>query len=179
MAINTQLTLAAALPSLTGAPGLLKKTGTGLFEELLASQVTINPASATMDSSENTGDAEDSIDRLKKKGCIGFFKNLEKEKLEKLREKILEEMKLTEDALSKLPPAQRAAIEQRISEEIQRRMALGSMDKDSMDENSPALQNALGMGKLLRSFGSNDVLEQPASLITDPLSKSGQADQEE
>lgn len=81
--------------------------------------------------SQITGDnLEDYLEELKENGFTGFFKKIEEDKLEKIWEEILKEMGLTEADLADLSLQRRTAIEKVISQKIQRRMAMGSMDKD-------------------------------------------------
>ena len=119
MSIDTNLNILStfSLPALT-RPG--QQSESRLFGAVLTGQM-----------SQSTGDnLEDYLEELKKNGFTGFFKKIEEDKLEKIREKILKEMGLTEADLADLSPQRRAAIEKVISQEIQRRMAMGSMDKD-------------------------------------------------
>ena len=119
MSIDTDLNILSTLSrSNLTLPGQQSKSG--LFDAVLEGQM-----------SQGTGNSlEDYLEELKQKGFTGFFKKIEEDKLEKIREEILDEMGLTEADLADLSPERRAAIEKIISQEIQRRMAMGSMDKD-------------------------------------------------
>ena len=112
-------------------PGRHWQEGAGLFADLLTDCSTAleNPA-AQGAYAFGRDTTQDHVETLKEKGFTGFFKKIEEEKLEKLREEILRGMGLTEEKLAEMPPEQRSAIEKRIAEEIQRRMAVGSMDNE-------------------------------------------------
>lgn len=58
------------------------------------------------------------FDRIKESGFLQYVKEVREEKL---REQILAEMGLTEDALKLMSPEERMDIEKRIAEEIQKR----------------------------------------------------------
>ena len=82
----------------------------------------------------NTGDDSDKvslIDQIRETGFQAYTEEIKQEKLEKLREELLEAMGLTEEDLAKMPPEQRQAIEEAINDEIQRRMAAASEMNDS------------------------------------------------
>ncbi|WP_022665187.1 hypothetical protein [Desulfospira joergensenii] len=85
-------------------------------------------------SSEDT--LTDHVNTLKEEGFIGFFKKIQEEKMEELREKILKEMGLTEEDLAKMPPEQRAAIEKIIAKEISKRMSAQSAMEEDKETNS-------------------------------------------
>ena len=122
MHVDTEAGLLSALPNLDPSR-LARGNGPGRFASILAGQT------APVDSSQSPLDRQ--IAALKEKGFTGFFEALEEEKIKELREKILREMGLTEEKLAELQPEQRAAVERMIADEIQRRMAVGSMaDKD-------------------------------------------------
>lgn len=106
------------------------------FSEVLASQA------------DDSGQDGRNIDTGVPEGrYTGFFKRIEEEKIQALREKILREMGLTEESLSQMDPDRRARVEAMVAEEIQRRMALSSLDKDG--PGVPALSPATGFPELL------------------------------
>ena len=70
---------------------------------------------------------KDDIDYIREYGMRAYAEEVHKQKLEELREKILEAMGLTEEALSEMPADQRLAIEKMISQEIQKRIATDSI----------------------------------------------------
>lgn len=74
--------------------------------------------------SEAAREAE--IAAIKEKGFATYVKEMEEEKLKKMREEILRSMGLTEDALAKMEPEARATVEKLVSQEIQKRLAATS-----------------------------------------------------
>ncbi len=95
----------------------------GLFAAELSGQME---AASTQAFDNQSDPLADGVKTLKKDGFTGFFKKLQEEKMKELREKILEEMGLSEEDLSKMPPEQRAAIEKMIAQEIANRMSAES-----------------------------------------------------
>ena len=123
MAIDTELSISSGLQFLTPSTTELKGE-TGIFASLLGDR---------MSKDENTSDNDNLVDntQTQKKGkYTGYFKKIEEEKLEKIREEVLAQMGLTEEKLAGLPAEQRSAIEKTISEKIQQRMAMSSRDND-------------------------------------------------
>ncbi len=114
----------------------------GLFAALLAQQVEETPSgNAPVDDS-----LSDDVNTLKKEGFTGFFKKIQEEKMKELREKILEEMGLTEETLAKMPPEQRATIEKMIAKEIAMRMSAESALED--DKETDSIQKRLLLAEL-------------------------------
>ncbi len=70
------------------------------------------------------------LEEIREKGFRTYVDDLEKEKMEELRRKILASMGLTEEDLNKMSADQRAAIEKAISEEIQKRLAASNLTKN-------------------------------------------------
>jgi len=62
------------------------------------------------------------IDEIREKGFVAYTQEIEEKKKEELRAKILGEMGLSEEALEKMSPEQRAEIEKMINAEILKRM---------------------------------------------------------
>jgi len=62
------------------------------------------------------------IDDIREKGFVTYTQEIKEKKKEELRAKILGEMGLSEDALAKMSPDQRAEIEKMINAEILKRM---------------------------------------------------------
>ena len=89
--------------------------GSGSFAEMMA-------ASVAPQSGDETGLPKSDLDIVREKGFTAYAKEVEERKREELREKILNRMGLTEEDLKKMPAEQRAAIEDLIAQEIQRRM---------------------------------------------------------
>lgn len=73
---------------------------------------------------------------IEKKGFSAYVRDLEKEKIEKIRKDILERMGLSEADLTKLPPGQRAMIEDMIAQEIKLRLAASSTMKNNDDSDN-------------------------------------------
>lgn len=81
---------------------------------------------------------------IEKKGFSAYVRDLEKEKIEKIRKDILERMGLTEADLAKLPPKQRAMIEDMIAQEIKNRLAASSMkNNDEQDKTGQSSDRAM------------------------------------
>ena len=111
----------------------------GLFAAHLAEQMGIE-STQTLDTPPDNRLEED-VNTLKKEGFTGFFKKMQEEKMKELREKILEEMGLTEEDLSKMAPEQRATIEKMIAKEMQLRMSAESALED--EKPTDAIQKRL------------------------------------
>ncbi|HEY9163975.1 MAG TPA: hypothetical protein VIN57_05125 [Magnetovibrio sp.] len=85
--------------------------------------VPVDKADAEKRARLASSDAEKSdYERIVEHGFGKFMEDLEARKREKLREKILGEMGLNEEMLSKMSPEQRGEIEKVVAEEIRRRM---------------------------------------------------------
>jgi len=102
------------LPQRTDKPAA-DDAGSGSFAEMMA-------ASVASQSGDETGLPKSDLDIVREKGFTAYAKEVEERKREELREKILNRMGLTEEDLKKMPAEQRAAIEDLIAQEIQRRM---------------------------------------------------------
>jgi len=88
---------------------------------------------------------KDDIDYIREHGMRAYAEEVHKQKLEELREKILEAMGLTEEALSRMPADQRLEIEKMISQEIQKRVATDSLvNGGSESEGQPTQQVGVG-----------------------------------
>jgi hypothetical protein len=112
------------------------------FASILENQSENYSGKGFLNESKTSTSMEDLIEKFREKGFKGLFKAIEEEKIKKLREEILSEMGFTEEELSELCPEQRAKIEKLVSEEIQRRMALGSMDDEKKKvQQNPESQN--------------------------------------
>lgn len=66
---------------------------------------------------------KDDMAFIRERGLRAYAEEIHKQKIEELREKLLEAMGLTEEDLANMPADQRMAIENAISREIQNRMA--------------------------------------------------------
>jgi len=88
---------------------------------------------------------KDDIDYIREHGMRAYAEEVHKQKLEELREKILEAMGLTEEALSDMPADQRLAIEKMISQEILKRVATNSVINGGPEsEGQPTHQTGVG-----------------------------------
>lgn len=67
------------------------------------------------------------IAAIREKGFSTFVKEMQQDKMKKLREEILRGMGLSEDDLSKMDPKRRAAAEQMIADKIRQRLAAQSV----------------------------------------------------
>lgn len=101
---------------------------------------------------------------IEKNGFSAYVRNLEKEKIEKIRKDILDRMGLSEADLSKLPPEQRAMIEDMIAQEIKLRLAASSAMNNSDSGNKAqsgskamvGISPDLAFFKILGDQGKND-----------------------
>ncbi|MGE4520368.1 MAG: hypothetical protein AB7E04_12770 [Desulfobacteraceae bacterium] len=104
------------------------------FSSILGNQTEKETVKSFMRQNETAKSLQELIEIFREKGFKGLFMAIEEEKIKKLREEILREMGLTQEKLAELPPEQRAEIEKTVSEEIQRRMALGSLENNESRE---------------------------------------------
>ena len=100
--------------------------GSGSFAEMLAASVEQQPT-------EEVSAGEDDMAFIRDNGFRAYAEEVEKRKMEELREQILQRMGLSEEDLEAMPAEQRAQIEDLISNEIQRRMQAS----EEMDEDKP------------------------------------------
>ena len=104
------------------------------FAALLKEKVANTGATANTGDNQSENSCESDLATIREKGFLSYFKELQAEKLEELREKILNSMGITEEDLSKMPPEQRSAIENIISEEIKKRLAAGAIMENGEDK---------------------------------------------
>ena len=117
MKIEAQITTVHMAASVMGQADALTLS----FEDVMAG-LTDNAEPAAEDT-----DAEIASEESGSAGPFtGFFRELQEKKMEELREKILEEMGLTEEALAKMAPEQRSRVERIIAREITQRLAAQS-----------------------------------------------------
>jgi len=107
------------------------------FADLLKEKVAKTGTTANTSDNQSGNSCESDLAAIREKGFVGFFKELEAEKLEELREKILNSMGVTEEELSKMPPVQRSAIGNIISEEIKKRLAPGEIMENGESQSLP------------------------------------------
>jgi len=103
------------------------------FADLLKEKVANTMTNANTSDSQSKNSYESDLATIREKGFVGFFLDLQAKKLEELREKMLNSMGITEEDLSKMPPEQRSAIEDIISEEIKKRLAAGEIMENGDD----------------------------------------------
>lgn len=77
------------------------------------------------------------IDVIRERGFRQFVEDLQKEKMEELRKKILESMGLTEEDLSKMLAEQRALVEEAVAREIKQRLAAQSAGNEDQGPQIP------------------------------------------
>ena len=158
------------LPQRTDKPAA-DDAGSGSFAEMMA-------ASVAAQSSEDTGQPKSDLDIVREKGFTAYAKEVEERKREELREKILNRMGLSEEDLDKMPAEQRAAIEDLIAQEIQRRMQANAElenDKPGMLGDAPGLARDIadttGTGSagsvLLAAMEARDALADDPAARTD------------
>lgn len=113
---------------------------------------------------------------IEKNGFSAYVRNLEKEKIEKIRKDILERMGLTEADLSKLPPEQRAMIEDMIAQEIKLRLAASSSmnNNDSGNKEQSGQKAIIGMSPDLAFFKILGNQEKNDSFSVSKKEESGQ-----
>ena len=118
------------------------------------------------------------LDIVREKGFTAYAKEVEERKREELREKILNRMGLSEEDLEKMPAEQRAAIEDLIAQEIQRRMQASAElenDKPGLLGDAPDLARDIsdtsGTGSagsvLLAAMEARDALDDDPAAVAD------------
>ncbi len=137
----------------------------GLFAGILESRMTAGQgAGATLGKGREENEYAEDIAEIKEKGFVAWYKDLQKEKMEELRQEILGEMGLTEEDLAAMPPEQRADVEKQISEEIQKRMAamaeLNRNEDDEKDNDPRALLERIMPGLTSGVVFTNDADEE-------------------
>lgn len=94
---------------------------------------------------------------IKEKGLSAYVRDLEKEKIEKIRKEILERMGLTEGDLAKLPPGHRAMIENMIAQEIKARLLASSIkNSDDSGNKDQSIKNVMAGIRPDHTFVLND-----------------------
>ena len=157
------------LPQRTDKPAA-DDTGSGSFAEMMAASVAPQ--------SEDTGLPKTDLDIVREKGFTAYAKEVEERKREELREKILNRMGLSEEDLEKMPAEQRAAIEDLIAQEIQRRMQASAElenDKPGLLGDAPDLARDIsdtsGTGSagsvLLAAMEARDALNDDPAAVAD------------
>jgi hypothetical protein len=149
-----------ALPAASSMTYPVTKNKGNNFSDYLAETV------ATKKKTEKSSPYATEIDEIMKKG---FLKYIKEEEEEKIREKILSLMGLTEEDLASLSAEQKAKIEQLIADEIQKRQAadlqlFGKDDEGGQVDNVAARRNAV-----LARFDSGSAANFAKALAYDPL----------
>lgn len=97
----------------------------GDFGDKLAAQIAADNQAIQARREANSN--ADDMAFIRENGFRSYAKKLHEEKMQELREKILEEMGLTEEMLQAMSPDQRQAIEDVIQREIEARVAANSI----------------------------------------------------
>ncbi|PIW30512.1 MAG: hypothetical protein COW30_02175 [Rhodospirillales bacterium CG15_BIG_FIL_POST_REV_8_21_14_020_66_15] len=118
--------------------------GSGSFAEMIA-------ASVEASGSDGEGAPKTDLDFIREKGFSTYAEEVEKRKMAELRERILNRMGLSEGDLNKMPAEQRAAIEDLIAREIQRRM---QADAELEGEDSGNLAGIADMARDIADAGN-------------------------
>jgi|GEM_PF-3760698 len=137
-----------------------------MFASVLAEEKEKLSTPEFIENNDSSDSIENLIEEFREKGFKGLFKSIEEEKIKKLRQEILREMGFTEKTLSELSPKQRAAIEKLVSEEIQKRMALGTIENQEDPEKTRLLQNDLKTPNFFSKPGNfnNQMFQEFSSL---------------
>ncbi len=140
MKINLKSAMKASFLSPQASLPQTGETGNS-FASCLKDQIA--RAGKNKDNGESNMFAAD-LAAIEKNGFSAYVRNLEKEKIEKIRKDILDRMGLTESDLAKLPPEQRAMIEDMIAQEIKARLPASSMkNNDNSGENKQSENKAM------------------------------------
>lgn len=115
----------------------------------------------------------DDMKYIQEYGMQAYVEELQKKKIEELREKILNSMGFTEESLSAMSAEQRSAIEEMISNEIQKRLAA-----NSLLNGDPANDNGAFLKTMMVTNNSYSFFENP-SLVTTKGFKEFMADNAE
>jgi hypothetical protein len=116
--------IAAAFNSQTASKPSAANAGSGSFAEMMATSVSGKD-------DKDDGVPQSDLEFIREKGFAAYAEEVEKRKMEEMREKILAKMGLSEEDLDKMPAEQRAAIEDLIAQEIQRRMQANAEAENS------------------------------------------------
>lgn len=104
---------------------------------------TVDPAAQAKARAEARRAERDALmAEIREKGFSAYVEDIQKEKIEELRKKLLEQMGLTEDDLGKLPAEQRAAVEKAIALEIQKQLEASHVVNDDVEDDAETLGNS-------------------------------------
>lgn len=102
--------------------------------------------------------ANEDIAYIREHGMQAYVIEVQKQKIEEMRAEILAKMGLTEESLSEMPGEQRSAVEQMISDTIQKRMeATSLMNNDTTADNGSYLKT------MMMANGSHTFFDGPTS----------------
>ena len=111
-------------------------------------------AASADDTSTSDGEPKSAFDRIVEVGFTQYAAELEAQKLKEMREKILLEMGLSEEALAKMSPEQRGIIEKMIAEEIARRIeGSAALNDDTKEAKLMPEQNTGGLNPVGGGMG--------------------------
>lgn len=165
MIINTNYTMESLLEGVQSSGAKRGITDESFAIHLQEQMASAGSFSTISQSGEENGQYTGDISIIKEKGLIAYMMEIQ---AKRLREEILQSMGLTEEALGKMPPEQRAATEKAIAEEIQRRMAAEAMVQkkdDKVDCQYKKLQEiATGVGSVFLS--KMNEMEKSATVAT-------------
>ena len=118
---------------------------------------------------------KDDLDYIREHGMRAYAEEVHKQKIEELREKLLEAMGLSEEALDEMPADQRMAIEEMISQEIQKRLAADSLTNGGSGPDGKDITSAsvgdIDPGNLL---GAQILAGDPGTLVGLVISEAAQ-----
>lgn len=106
----------------TGATNGAKELDEGLFSKLLEktdSGVTEDGVNSSDSVSTGSADALSLLKEMTNGGLAGYFKWMVKQ----IREKVMEDMGISEDALAAMPADQKTALMEKIEEEVKKQVA--------------------------------------------------------
>lgn len=130
MTIDTNFTLAGLFGS-TQTVAVDNHIKDGFFAGYLEEQMARAKSAFLGREKQQYEENSDDMALIKEKGLVAYIME---HHARRIREEILESMGLTEEALGKMPPEQRAAIEKRIAEETRKRMAAEALMQKGNDK---------------------------------------------
>ena len=137
-------------------------------------------APETEEKSSEKSSRSSAVEEIRKKGFFKYIEDLEKRKIEELRQKILTAMGLSETDLANMSPDQRQVLEGIISRDIQKRMMLASNMKDNDDQQGGAFVTNGSNASLVAMIasGSTDMSLPPLLNVQEIDEKDGEQDPE-
>ncbi len=108
-----------------------------LDAEVLKAEVAANRQSVMEhQGTRDSGADKSAMDFIREHGMRAYAEEVQRQKLEELREKILEAMGLTEEDLAQLPADRRGQIEQMIADQIRQQLAANAVINSEEDAGS-------------------------------------------